>query len=242
MKLSESMLQPDSPVEQLVRMRRVLLANGDGARKIWVTECGLQSNRVSDSHQADFIVDAMSAWQELPYAGPLLLYTTRDLNSGSGNDDERFGIYRSDWTPKPAQRVLRSRPGPRAVYGRFAAHADPTLGEVLSPVYSDAQRIWTQQWTLGTLWETAPGKFISSPTAVSDLARSRNAGMPSPRSRTGTGISGAGSPCVSGTHRRPGRSGPAANSRATGFLPWAWPRSRSAGPMEAPGWTSRTAT
>ncbi|CDQ45612.1 Cellulase (glycosyl hydrolase family 5) [Mycolicibacterium neoaurum] len=178
MKFSEGMLQPDSPVEQLVRMRRVMLANGDGARKIWVTEYGLPSNRASDAHQADFIADVMSAWQELPYAGPLLLYTTRDLNSGSGNDDERFGIYRSDWTPKSAQRLLRSRPGPRAVYTRFAAHADPTLGEVLSPVYSDAQRIWTQQWTLGTLWETAPGKFISSPTAVSDLARSRNAGMP----------------------------------------------------------------
>lgn len=181
MKFSDGMLQPDSPVEQLVRMRRVMLDNGDGSRKIWISEYGAPTNRVSEARQADFITDMISTWQELPYAGPLLLYTTRDLNSSGRNDDDRFGVYRSDWVPKPAQQVIQARPGVREVYTRFAANAPsaaPLLGEVLSPVYANASKVWTQLWTSGFLWETAPGTFIASPTPVIDLARTRNGGIP----------------------------------------------------------------
>lgn len=175
MKFSAGMKQPESPLDQLVRMRRVMLEQGDGTKKIWVTEYGAPTSRLSESAQAAFIADMISTWRELPYAGPLMLYTTRDLNSNSANDDERFGIYRSNWAPKPSQKVVESPPGTNDVYRRFAANTDPSLGEVLSPVFEVSTRVWMQLRTVGTLWETAPGQFLVSPTPVADIARSRNA-------------------------------------------------------------------
>src|SRR3546814_19117751 len=83
----------------------------------------------------------ISTWQELPYAGPLMLYTTRDLNSSSRSDDDRFGLYRSDWVPKAAQQVVASPPGVGPNYQRFAAFTDPSFGEVLSQVYTDRKSV-----------------------------------------------------------------------------------------------------
>lgn len=170
MKFSAGMQQRDSPLEQLVRMRKVMLDQGDGPKKIWVTEYGAPTNRVSEATQAAFIADMISTWQELPYAGPLMLYTTRDLNSSGSADDDRFGIYRSNWVPKAAQQVVTSPPGTGAVYQRFAAFTDPRFGEVLSPVHKGPLNVPTQLRTLGTLWEISPGNIVASPTAVADLA------------------------------------------------------------------------
>ncbi|MGW0159230.1 cellulase family glycosylhydrolase [Mycobacterium sp. NPDC003323] len=174
MKFSQGMLQRDSPVEQLVRMRRVMLEQGDGPKKIWVSEYGAPTNRVSEATQAAFISDMISTWRELPYAGPLMLYTTRDLNSSSNSDDDRFGLYRSNWVPKAAQQIVASPPGTNAAFQRFTAFTDPMFGEVLSPVYTGPFKVPTQLRTLGTLWEVSPGKIIASPTAVADLVRKRN--------------------------------------------------------------------
>jgi len=55
-----------------------------------------------DVETADFL----AKWRTLPYAGPAYVYTTRDRNTGSGNPDDTFGLYRSDWTPKPAQAAV----------------------------------------------------------------------------------------------------------------------------------------
>ena len=174
MKFSQGMLQADSPVDQLVRMRRVMLEQGDAAKKIWVSEYGAPTNRVNEATQAAFISDMIGTWRELPYAGPLMLYTTRDLNSSSSSDDDRFGLYRSDWVPKTAQQVVASPPGPGAVYQRFAAFTDPSFGEVLSPVFTGPFKIPTQLRALGTVWEVSPGTFVASPTPVADLVRRKN--------------------------------------------------------------------
>ena len=175
MKFSAGMLQPGTPVDQLVRMRKVMLEQGDGAKKIWVTEYGLPTTRVKESTQAAYISDMISTWRELPYAGPLMLYTTRDVNSNSWHDEERFGIYRSNWVPKLAQSVVQSPPGTTDAFRRFSVHTDPSLGEVLSPVYAASSKVWAQMRTVGTLWETAPGSFVVSPTPIADVARSHKA-------------------------------------------------------------------
>lgn len=171
MKFSQGMLQADSPVDQLVRMRRVMLEQGDAPKKIWVSEYGAPTNRVNEATQAALISDMISTWQELPYAGPLMLYTTRDLNSSSRSDENRFGVYRSDWVPKAAQQVVLSPPGTSAAYQRFATFTDPAFGEVLSPVFTGPFKVPTQLRTLGTLWEIAPGTIVASPAPVADLVR-----------------------------------------------------------------------
>ncbi len=173
MKFSDGMYQSDSPLDQLVRLRQTMLANNEGAKTIWVTEFGAPTNRVSETTQAALMSDMISSWRQLPYGGPLMLYTTRDLNSWSWLDDDRFGVYRSNWTAKPSAQVVAAPPQPGAVYQRFAANTDPTLGEVLSPVFAATSKVSAQLRTAGMLWELTPGQFVTSPGPVGDVARAR---------------------------------------------------------------------
>jgi polysaccharide biosynthesis protein PslG len=39
--------------------------------------------------------------------GPRFVYTTRDRNTGSSNPQDTCGVYRTDWTPKPAADAVR---------------------------------------------------------------------------------------------------------------------------------------
>lgn len=174
-KFSAGMATTDSPVDQLVRMRKLMISRGDSGKKIWATEFGVPTNRASEAVQATYIADVISTWQELPYAGPLMIYTTRDRNSSSSQDDDRFGIYRSDWTPKPAQQVVANPPGTSAMYQQFSAINDPSLGEVLSPVFKlPAQNnAYVQQRTASVVWLVG-SQFASSPLPVGELAIKRN--------------------------------------------------------------------
>ncbi|MGV0796154.1 hypothetical protein ABQF26_04250, partial [Mycolicibacterium elephantis] len=63
---------------------------------------------VSEATQADRIRDFIVTWRTLPGAGPAFIYTTRDRATGSANPQDNYGVYRTDWTPKPAADVMRS--------------------------------------------------------------------------------------------------------------------------------------
>ncbi|MGB8406616.1 MAG: cellulase family glycosylhydrolase [Mycobacterium sp.] len=173
MKFSGGMTTTDSPVDQLVRMRKLMISNGDSAKKIWGTEFGVPTNQVSEATQAAYISDVISTWQELPYAGPLMIYTTRDLNSRGSSDDDRFGIYRSDWTPKAARQVVANPPGTSAMYQQFSAMSDPALGEVLSPVFKVNSTTYAQKRTGWMIWLVG-SQFVLSPLPVGEMAIARN--------------------------------------------------------------------
>jgi hypothetical protein len=173
-KFSDGMTQADTPVDQLVRMRKLMTANSDGGKKIWATEYGQPTSQINEAGQAAFIKDILVKWQELPYAGPLMIYTTRDRRTGGTANEDTYGVYRTDWTPKPAQQVMQAPPSVSAEFNRFSAQTDPSLGEVLSPVYRATPTVWAQVRSSGMIWETpAQGQFISSPGPVGDLARTR---------------------------------------------------------------------
>jgi hypothetical protein len=36
------------------------------------------------------------------------IYSTQDRNTGSASDQDTLGVYRTDWTPKPAQQAVQS--------------------------------------------------------------------------------------------------------------------------------------
>jgi hypothetical protein len=95
-----------SPLNQLNDIRKRMTDNGDGGKKIWTTEYGEPTSAVDEATQAAYLTDFLTKWRTLPYAGPAYLYTTRDRNTGSGAADDTFGVYRSDWTPKPAQQAV----------------------------------------------------------------------------------------------------------------------------------------
>lgn len=99
---------PNSPLSQTDGIHQAMAANGDGGKKIWATEYGEPNSAVDEATQADYIRDFLAKWRTLPYAGPSYIYTTRDRATGSANPEESIGVYRTDWTPKPAQAVVKS--------------------------------------------------------------------------------------------------------------------------------------
>jgi hypothetical protein len=110
-KFSEGGSLGESPINQLTAMRQLMVGNGDSGKKIWATEYGEPTSGVDEATQADYISDMLNKWRTLPYAGPVFIYTTRDRNTGSSNPEDTFGVYRSDWTPKPAAQAVKAAAG-----------------------------------------------------------------------------------------------------------------------------------
>lgn len=110
----------NSPLEQLIAIRQMMIDNGDEALRIWASEYGLPTagpNAVTEQQQADFIQDFLNAWSELDYTGPSFIYTTRDRIDGTVTEDGSFGLYYYDWTAKLAAQVIKDF---------IAAHQTPT--------------------------------------------------------------------------------------------------------------------
>lgn len=98
----------NSPRSLYDQLRGVMNDNGDGGKQIWATEFGEATSKVDDATQADRIRDFIVTWRTLPGAGPAFIYTTRDRNTGSANAQDNYGVYRTDFSPKPAAEVVRS--------------------------------------------------------------------------------------------------------------------------------------
>jgi len=89
------------------------LLDANGApitKKIWATEYGLATSRVSYEHQAAYIQDFLATWSMQSWAGPAYVFTTVDSNPGSDDPEENYGVYTVDangnWVRKPAAEVL----------------------------------------------------------------------------------------------------------------------------------------
>lgn len=105
----------NSPLEQMIAIRQLMIDNGDEALRIWATEYGLPTggpNAVTPEQQAQFVEDFLNAWSELDYAGPSFIYTTRDRLEGVVTEDGSFGLFYFDlttlqWTAKSAAQVIK---------------------------------------------------------------------------------------------------------------------------------------
>ena len=177
LKFSDGMLIANSPVLQLVQMRQVMIDNGDEEKRIWATEYGEPTSVVNETTQAAYLKDIYTKWQEMPYTGPLMVYTTRDRKTGSNQADATVGLYRSDWTPKPAAAELAATIAagvPKSPeFQRFSQITDPAHGSVLSPVFKATKTVWAQVRTINTIYEM-PSGYVSSPRPVADIAMARN--------------------------------------------------------------------
>ncbi len=175
LKFSDGVGKANSPLQQLMRMRQTMIANGDGGKKIWATEFGQPISSGGATIQNEFIADVLLKWQELPYTGPMFIYTTRDRKTGSSQAAETFGIYEDDWTPKAAQQTVKAGASgamPKsAEFKKFATVTDPALGTALTPVYKTTDSNWAQVRTVSTVFETTSG-MITSPNPVAAKAGS----------------------------------------------------------------------
>ncbi|MHA3020122.1 Ig-like domain-containing protein [Mycobacterium sp. BMJ-28] len=94
------------PLTQAEQLHAVMVANGDGTKKIWATEYGEPTSDVSEAVQAAYIGDFLRTWRTLDFAGPAFIHTFADYQSGDPVQDT-FGLLHEDWTPKPAWGVVQ---------------------------------------------------------------------------------------------------------------------------------------
>lgn len=94
-------------------MRDVMVAAGDGDKKIWMTEFGAPTgtgtNAVTEEVQAQSIAIAIGAQSDAPWLGPLFVYSLRDAGTDPNNLEHNFGLVRRDWSSKQAYSMLASR-------------------------------------------------------------------------------------------------------------------------------------
>jgi hypothetical protein len=88
----------------------LMMANGDGAKKIWSTEFGAPTGTakgaVSEQRQSEIASEAVQAIMQRPWAGPLFWYAQRDNGTNSSDREQNFGLLRKDFSAKPALTAL----------------------------------------------------------------------------------------------------------------------------------------
>jgi hypothetical protein len=100
-------------------VHRLMVANGDGTKKLWFTEFGWSThataagtpnwNRgVTEAVQSQYLVKAAALVDStMPYVARLYLYSERDTSTGNVQYDS-YGIYRPDFTAKPVLTGIRT--------------------------------------------------------------------------------------------------------------------------------------
>jgi hypothetical protein len=103
--------------------RGVMVANGDGGKRLWPTEFGwstfenlgasapegyMYANNNSEAEQAQWLVQAFQMARNWGWVGPMFVW---NLNfapvSGPANEKAGFGILRADWSPRPSYSALQ---------------------------------------------------------------------------------------------------------------------------------------
>lgn len=98
----------------LPKTRQILVDNGDSALKVWATEYGAPTGSnmtrcVTETQQAQYVQAAWTEWtgQFGAWTGPLLWYCLRDTGTDKTDEGQNFGLYRNDWSAKPAVGVFQ---------------------------------------------------------------------------------------------------------------------------------------
>jgi polysaccharide biosynthesis protein PslG len=94
-------------------LRSTMVANGDGAKKIWATEFGAPTNGpagtfVSEDAQSRMVGTGISLFRSYDWAGPLFWYSGRDLGTSTSTRENFFGLLRYDYSQKPAFAAFKA--------------------------------------------------------------------------------------------------------------------------------------
>ena len=104
---------PDNAWSDLARAHDVMTLNGDGDKKVWMTEFGAPTSDpaadgVSQQEQAAQILDVLAGLAAAGWAGPAFIYSIRDVDTANrGNREDNFGaLLTTDFQPKFTAGVL----------------------------------------------------------------------------------------------------------------------------------------
>jgi hypothetical protein len=106
-------------------IRAIMIANGDSAKQIWITEFGVptcgpgkasavdaqpfgSADYMTEAAQQTILSEVFRAIRSVSYIGAFFVYEIMDDNSSdSSNRENCFGVFHSDDSPKAAFRALR---------------------------------------------------------------------------------------------------------------------------------------
>jgi hypothetical protein len=101
-----------NPLLQTALEHDIMSSYGDGDKKIWGTEygapTGTDAKSVSETTQAQYIVEGLNYWRGLSFTGPLLVHTIRDETTTGSDWSAALGLTHADFSPKPALGAMRN--------------------------------------------------------------------------------------------------------------------------------------
>jgi polysaccharide biosynthesis protein PslG len=120
-------------------VRKTMVANGDSAKSIWLTEFGWSTHTgsygVSEATQADFLTKALNKIQSsYPYVAASFWYNFRNnfwQNNLEGDYEANLGLLRVDFSPKPSYDAMRTWTG--AATTTTTTVAPPTTTTSIAP-------------------------------------------------------------------------------------------------------------
>ncbi len=118
-------------------VRNTMVANGDSAKSIWLTEFGWSTTTaqygVSELAQADYLTKALAKLESYPYVTKAFWYNFRNnywQKDDGGDLEATFGLLRTDFTQKPAYTALKAYAGAPASSGGVGDLQAPTISNV----------------------------------------------------------------------------------------------------------------
>ncbi|MDR3663530.1 MAG: hypothetical protein P4L86_24630 [Mycobacterium sp.] len=103
----------DNGWSDLVRVHDLMTVNGDGDKKVWMTELGASTcapdpRAVSPDEQARQILQVLAGVAGTGWSGPAFIFSVRDTDTAKRGDlESHFGaLLTSDWKPKFTASVL----------------------------------------------------------------------------------------------------------------------------------------
>jgi hypothetical protein len=126
-------------------VRSLMVANGDGSKKIWATEFGAPTDpsnpqSVSPAVQAQMFAQGLSLWASYSWAGPMIGYQYQDRGTDTSDQENFFGLVTASGSPKPALLSLESEIATLDVTGILSGvptsptPVPPVIGLPSSPV------------------------------------------------------------------------------------------------------------
>jgi hypothetical protein len=90
----------------------LMISKGQAAKKIWITEygqaTGTATGSTTEAQQSAIIVDFLQRVSQVPFLGPVFIFTTRDTANTPATLDANFGLYTVDWKPKQVVGSLQT--------------------------------------------------------------------------------------------------------------------------------------
>jgi hypothetical protein len=147
-------------------VHNVMVANGDSAKTIWLTEFGWStasgaSNGVSESTQASYLTKAFNKLDSYPYVAHAFWYSFRNnywSNNNQSDVEANYGVTRVDFSTKPSYAALKTAMGGSTTTSTTAAPITTTTtvkaGDITAPTITNLAAKWVDATTEKIVWST----------------------------------------------------------------------------------------